>query len=202
MAFLEWLFVRKDNKPVPKRKRSGTDPSQEQLVLEYNLSRVCPDLDVWENYKDPKWHLPRGMDVDIYLPDENIAIEYDSYKYHRDRTHQEIRKNMALHDAGVEVVRVRDRRLAYIGLTDEEFLFYNNDVSKSEAMQEAVDYISVRHDMTHQNIAENSWIPRKRRWSRDALDNMKRPKVNVASERAYMRRANPGKAKRKYGGRW
>jgi predicted transcriptional regulator of viral defense system len=56
-----------------------------------------------------------GFEVDAYWPDLGLAVEVDSYRYHRSRRSFESdrRRDIALQAAGVRTARVTDRRIAY-----------------------------------------------------------------------------------------
>lgn len=56
--------------------------------------------------------------VDILLPNERIAVKYDSSIYHQDAEDRDTRKTIALADAGWTVIRVRQYPLKAIGPED------------------------------------------------------------------------------------
>ncbi|MFC4321331.1 zinc-ribbon domain-containing protein [Litchfieldia salsa] len=51
-----------------------------------------------------------GWEVDIYLPDYNIGIEYDGIAYHSKKhlREREIRKNNALSEIGLDLIRIKE----------------------------------------------------------------------------------------------
>ena len=53
-----------------------------------------------------------GQECDVFIPDYNIAVEYDGVYYHQERHEQDIIKNQKLSGAGVTLFRVRQAGLA------------------------------------------------------------------------------------------
>lgn len=51
------------------------------------------------------------IEIDIFLPDYNFAIEYDGVFYHKNRVHQDNKKNKLLNEMGIKVIRVREEKL-------------------------------------------------------------------------------------------
>src|ERR1035437_7220421 len=64
----------------------------------------------------------RRYEADIILPEERIAIEYDSYKYHQGnvRLKADRLKSTILESNGYVVIRVRERPLEAVGPNDVE----------------------------------------------------------------------------------
>lgn len=62
-----------------------------------------------------------GYEVDIYLPEERIAIEVDGYPWHYRRVAADKRKSEALSAGGIRLIRIRDTRLP--DLKDEHIPF-------------------------------------------------------------------------------
>ena len=52
----------------------------------------------------------QAIEMDIYIPSINIAIEYDGSYYHKDKLEQDLQKNKQLNKLGIYVVRIRDRK--------------------------------------------------------------------------------------------
>jgi hypothetical protein len=66
-----------------------------------------------------------GAECDILLPDENIAIEIDGYYWHRDKAEKDLVKNSKLAANGIDVIRIRDKKLGK--LTPKDLLFTKYD---------------------------------------------------------------------------
>ncbi|WP_198319204.1 zinc-ribbon domain-containing protein [Arenibacter algicola] len=58
-----------------------------------------------------------GFEVDIYIPELKIGVEYDGKFWHRNKHKQDLRKNNELRDK-IKLIRVRDKGLA--PLTDDD----------------------------------------------------------------------------------
>ena len=59
-----------------------------------------------------------GVEVDIYIPDIEIAIEYDGVYYHKDKLETDRKKNKFLEKEGIRLIRVREMPLRKITETD------------------------------------------------------------------------------------
>jgi len=55
--------------------------------------------------------LDKNVEVDIFIPSLNIAIEYDGVFYHAKRIKQDNQKNKNLNSVGIKVVRIREEGL-------------------------------------------------------------------------------------------
>jgi hypothetical protein len=53
-----------------------------------------------------------GKDLDILIPDKGIAIEYDGFNYHKERTEEDIKRNEELSAHGYDVIRIREHGLS------------------------------------------------------------------------------------------
>lgn len=49
-----------------------------------------------------------GMELDIYIPSLNIAIEYDGYAWHKD-IKKDLKKNNLCAEKGIKIIRVREK---------------------------------------------------------------------------------------------
>jgi len=55
-----------------------------------------------------------GQECDIYIPGYNLGIEVDGYPWHRDRRRQDSRKTKVFTQHQLQLIRLRDERLARI----------------------------------------------------------------------------------------
>lgn len=58
-----------------------------------------------------------GHEVDIFIPDLNVGIEYDGAYYHGGREKTDSEKNQRLENAGIHLIRVREAPLKPLGKT-------------------------------------------------------------------------------------
>jgi len=58
------------------------------------------------------------MEIDVYIPEINVGIEYDSYYYHKSRLSKDKEKNEVLSRNNITLVRVRDKGLDKISALD------------------------------------------------------------------------------------
>lgn len=100
---------------------SGVGTSLPEQGVAYYLETVCR---VEQRVK------AFGKEVDVYLPDYMIGIEYDGRFYHKTNNNQkEIEKDTRLHDNGIKPIRIKEADqncLTNDNITD--YIFYNADV--------------------------------------------------------------------------
>ena len=71
-----------------------------------------------------------GVEIDIYVPKLNLAIEYDGSYYHQGKEQKDLEKNEFLQLRNIKVVRVRCNPLPKI--TENDLIVKNDDLSKSD----------------------------------------------------------------------
>lgn len=57
-------------------------------------------------------------EVDIWIPELNVAIEYDGVRFHKDKYQKDAFKTQALHEEGVTLIRIREKGLERISESD------------------------------------------------------------------------------------
>ena len=50
----------------------------------------------------------KGYELDIYIPIKKIAIEYDGYFYHKNKTKKDLEKNLKCKNNGIKLYRIRE----------------------------------------------------------------------------------------------
>lgn len=75
-----------------------------EYILEYYLKNH--GLDAVHSYKE------FGYELDLYIPSKRIAIEYDGYYWHKDKTTEDIEKNRKCERDGVKLYRIREGLLS------------------------------------------------------------------------------------------
>lgn len=87
--------------------------SQIEIRIYCELKYLIPNV-FWREKID-------NLEVDIYLPNEKIAIEVDGYHWHRNRQKYDKFKKRSLEEIGLVLVRVREKPLKRIGQYDVIF---------------------------------------------------------------------------------
>jgi hypothetical protein len=75
-------------------------------------------------------HKIEGVEIDVYVPKFNIAIEYDGSYFHQGKEQKDLEKNKFLQKKNIEVFRVRCSPLTKI--TENDLIVENDDLSKSD----------------------------------------------------------------------
>lgn len=69
-------------------------------------------------------------EIDIFIPDINVGIEYDGSYYHKKKAHKDLNKNIKVKNMGIFLIRVREKNLAKISETD--LLLKTNTLQKKD----------------------------------------------------------------------
>lgn len=83
----------------------GQSTSFPEQCLFYYLSKVflnCKNRHVLYTQEN------KPIEIDIYIPKLNLAIEYDGYYYHKNRMKQDEEKNCKLKEMGIGFIRIRE----------------------------------------------------------------------------------------------
>ena len=103
----------------------GHESNPARIYNKFNAQSKCPRCTIHSSeaeirlyceysgvFKKVEWQKKiENIEVDIFLPELKIAIEVDGYPWHENSIEKDITKNKRLHDFGVKVFRVRDRKL-------------------------------------------------------------------------------------------
>ena len=83
--------------PVCSSERNTSLP---EYAIVYYLRKY--GLDVIHSYKE------KGYELDIFIPSKNIAIEYDGYFWHKNKTKKDLEKNKKCEKDGIKLYRIRE----------------------------------------------------------------------------------------------
>lgn len=82
-------------------------------------------------FPDAKFrHQLSGVEIDIFIPSLKIGVEYDGAFYHQDRKANDIDKNAVARNAGLTLIRVREKPLTK--LTDLDVISRQRVISKED----------------------------------------------------------------------
>ena len=83
--------------PVCNSERQTSFP---EFVIVYYLKKH--GLDVIHSYRK------QGYELDVYIPSKKIAIEYDGYYWHKNKTRKDLEKNKKCEKDGIKLYRIRE----------------------------------------------------------------------------------------------
>ena len=69
-----------------------------------------------------------NIEIDVFLPDVKIGIEYDGEFYHKDKVEKDLEKNKKLLDFGINLIRIREKSLKK--LSQNDILLKRNNLKK------------------------------------------------------------------------
>jgi len=83
--------------------------------------RIICELRYLFGEKNVKWrHKYAKVEVDVFLEKFKVAIEFDGYRWHKDRFKADLNKNRLIEDHGLTLVRIREKPLKKV--TDNDLL--------------------------------------------------------------------------------
>lgn len=100
--------------PVCSREMSISFPEKS---IFYYISKI--EKNIIESYKPD---FLNGKEIDIYLPDKNIGIEYDGSAWHKDKL-RDIEKNILCNDNNIKLIRVRENGCPILKSTSVDYYF-------------------------------------------------------------------------------
>lgn len=75
----------------------------------------------------PRWKL-KNIELDVYLPELNLGIEFDGYYWHKGKTAKDARKNEFFKKNGIKLIRIREMPL--VQLDPDDLLVESGDLTK------------------------------------------------------------------------
>ena len=131
----EWQATvanRTNGRNCPYCSKNGT--SIPELTLLYYIRNIR--FDAIHRYRD------LGFELDIYIPELKIAIEYDGHKYHKN-TKKDIIKNRKCLKNDIKLYRIRETGLSELNDSSVDYFYkYGNDISFSEVISNLLSDIS------------------------------------------------------------
>lgn len=94
---------RSKNKGCPQCKKHLKTSFPEQVIFFY-LKKIFPQA---KNRFVLNFN-KKSAEVDIYIPDLNLSIEYDGYYYHKDKKDKDQKKNDFLNNLEISLIRIRE----------------------------------------------------------------------------------------------
>ena len=107
---------------------SSTQTSFYEQVVFYYVSKVFPSA--------INRHKELGIELDIYVPELNLGIEYDGYYWHKDKLAQDNQKDSLCEKLGISLVRIRECLLPITNsakcfvLTDQSIMTFQDTLYK------------------------------------------------------------------------
>jgi very-short-patch-repair endonuclease len=81
-----------------------------------------------------------GIEIDVYLPDLNLGIEYDGKHWHKEKEEQDLEKNKRLATQNIHLIRVRETPLKV--LSDEDVIVAKDSPLKKTDLNKIVKKVS------------------------------------------------------------
>ena len=84
-------------------------------------------------------HKVNGVELDVYLPEHNLAIEYDGKYWHRDKANKDQEKQQKLEALGINLLRVREAPLKQLG--NHDIIIKEGSLLTKKVMNQIVAFI-------------------------------------------------------------
>ena len=115
--------------PICNSERQTSFP---EYVIVYYIKKY--GLDVIHSYK------AKGYELDIYIPSRKIAIEYDGYFWHKNKTDKDLEKNQKCLQDGIKLYRIREG-LHSLNDSSIDYIVQENQVDLSKTLEEILSKI-------------------------------------------------------------
>jgi len=97
-----------------------------------------------------------GFEVDIFLSDLAIGIEYDGSYWHSDKQDYDLKKQRALEAAGVRLLRVREKPLTKI--SPDDILVERAEELTKATVDELLSKISPNEQSVISYLQKTDWL--------------------------------------------
>lgn len=115
--------------PICNSERQTSFP---EYVIVYYIKKY--GLDVIHSYK------AKGYELDIYIPSRKIAIEYDGYFWHKNKTDKDLEKNQKCLQDGIKLYRIREG-LPSLNDSSIDYIVQENQVDLLKTLEEILSKI-------------------------------------------------------------
>jgi len=118
----------------------------------------------------------KGFELDIYIPSKNVAIEYDGYYWHKNKTKKDLEKNQACVREEIKLYRIREG-LPSLNDSSIDYVVQRNQENLSKILEEIlgeiigidVDVDIKRDGIAIENLREHTEKERSLLFSNPAL---------------------------------
>lgn len=90
-----------------------------EQAIYYYVKQIFPDaINGDRNILD-------GKELDIYIPSQKVAIEYDGCVWHSNKKEHDLKKEKLCQEKGITLYRIKEYRKGGITLPNSEFIYYH-----------------------------------------------------------------------------
>lgn len=107
-----------------------------EYAIEFYLKKY--NLEVIHSYKQ------QGYELDVYIPSMKIAIEYDGYFWHRNKTTKDLKKNLKCKEDGIRLYRIREG-LPSLNDSSIDYTIKKTQEDLSQALEKILSEITKQH---------------------------------------------------------
>lgn len=120
------------------RTKSKSDCPSCKLPSSLPEIRIYSELDkIFSNVRH-RFYYNKNFEIDIFLADQKVAIEYDGWYFHKNRYEKDIDKNKKIKDFGLKLIRIREEGLQAI---DEHDLYVSKNKLAKEDLNKIIERI-------------------------------------------------------------
>lgn len=109
-----------------------------EFAIEYYLKQL--NRNVIHGYRK------LGFELDLFLPDLNIGIEYDGYVWHKNRVQKDLEKNKKCQKLGIKLYRIREN-LNSLNSSSIDIVYDSNKESLSIPIKKIINQIYPNHNL-------------------------------------------------------
>lgn len=154
-------------------KRCGN--SWEAIISSRSKGRGCPKCNSEKNTSfgeqaiyfyfsrlginvENRYKLHKKYEIDIFIPDLKIGIEYDGYFWHKDKKTQDAKKDLIMQQEGIKLYRIKEiKKISEKDNVDSSIIYYLYDSGNnlSLAIKELFSKIGVRRPDTFIDVVRD-----------------------------------------------
>ena len=101
-------------------------------------------------------HKIEGVEADIFIPEINLAIEYDGKYWHRDKTEQDKLKTSFFSDRQIKLLRIREHPLPK--LEDDDIIIPMGSFLTKETMNEIIKLSNVEGNKVTEYLEKSEFV--------------------------------------------
>ena len=147
----------------------------EQYIFTY-IRRLYP-----KTINGKKFDWLGTSEFDIFIPDLNLAIEYDGRYWHREESFMGILKDELAKDNGITLFRIREKGLEELeGSNYYIYKYKRNYTNIYEAINSVIEFINSKYDKRFEIISSELWDEINVWMEQEILENLRNEKYKIS----------------------
>ena len=129
-----------------------------------------------------------GQELDIYIPEDHVAIEYGAWHWHKDRTHLDDQKVQLCNHKGIRLITIYDScKESATNLEKKDVLYYKADLARNiheaqKMLLELFDFLDYTYTLTNEQfefVINEAYISSRKKTTLEFICQMGRINANI-----------------------